>query len=140
MHDYQIDNLVASAFSLLVLGWLTALAARLLQRAAERRHELRLRLLERCSTAELVDLLGTAEGREWLGRFLSGGAGAETLDESGLERAVVLIVVGLACGAAGALLHFQGARALALAGSLAVAWGLALLAARWWLARRHGPG
>jgi hypothetical protein len=140
MQSYQIDNLIESAIALIVLGWLgwlIRLAALSLRRSEELRHELRLRLLERCSAAELVEVLGTVEGREWMGRFLSGGVDPAALDESTLQRAVALIGVGLACGVAAAVLRFPGARALAVGGSFAIAWGLAVLAARWWLQRRR---
>jgi hypothetical protein len=139
MQSYQIDNLIASAIGLIVLawlGWLIRLAVHSLRGSEQLRHELRLRLLERCNTPELVAVLGTAEGREWMGRFLSGSLDPMALDESSLQRAVALIGVGLACGAAAAVLRFPGVRALAVGASIAIAWGLALLIARWWLARR----
>jgi hypothetical protein len=132
---YEIDNLIASGFALIVFAWLVSLIAAALRRSTERQHELRLRVLERCGPEDLHAVLQSREGREWLGRFVNGGLDSAELAGTTLQRGLTLVCVGMAAAIAAAMTHVAGGAALALGGLVAAGWGVALLAARWWLLR-----
>jgi hypothetical protein len=134
MHTYQVDALIHWAGTLAVLVFLVAMAYRWARRAAEQRHELRLKILERFSAPELAALLETEGGRKWMADVLTGHP--ESTDPAGeaLRRDIVLICLGLGLGAAGAMMH---SKLLGIAGALAVLGALADAAASFMVARRH---
>jgi hypothetical protein len=134
MHTYQVDALIHWAGTLAVLVFLVAVAYLWARRAADHRHELRLKILERFSAPELAALLETEDGRKWMADVLTGRP--EPSDPVGeiLRRAVFLLVVGLGLGAAGAMAH---SKLLGIAGGLAILGALADALASFIVARRH---
>jgi hypothetical protein len=137
MHTYQVDTLIHWAGTLAVLVFLVAVAYRWARRAADHRHELRLKILERFSAPELAAILETEDGRKWMADVLTGRPEPSDPAREGLRRAVFLLVMGLGLGAAGALVH---AKLLGIAGGLAILGALADAAATFVAARRHLPG
>ena len=134
MHTYQVDALIHWAGTLALLVFLVAVAYRWACRAADRRHELRLKILERFSAPELAALLETEGGRTWMADVLTGRP--EPSDPAGeaLRRSILLFVVGLGLGAAGAMAH---SKLLGIAGGLAILGALADAVATFVVARRH---
>jgi membrane protein implicated in regulation of membrane protease activity len=134
MHTYQIDALIQWAGTLAVLVFLVAVAYRWARRAADRRHELRLKVLERFSAPELAAILEIEDGRKWLADILTGRP--ESPDPAGeaLRRDIVLICFGLGLGAAGAVAH---SKLLGIAGALAILGALSDAAASFVVARRR---
>jgi hypothetical protein len=139
VREYQIDNLIEIGFALSSLGLMLWLVASAVRRSTERQHEIRLRLLEKANPEELTALLASADGREWLGRFLSGGMGGSELAGSTLQRPLILIGVGLYAALSALVVRFNGHEAVAVGGFLSIGWGLALLGARRWILRKQ-PG
>lgn len=134
MHTYQIDALIHWAGTLAILVFLVAVAYRWTCRVADRRHELRLKVLDRFSAPELAAILETEDGRKWMADVLTGRPEPADPAGEGLRRAVVLVVLGLGLGAAGAVMHVK---LLGVAGGLAILGALADATAAWVMARRR---
>jgi hypothetical protein len=103
MSDHQIDNLMAAVTALAVLfasGWLFLAVIR--RRMAER-HEIRLAVLEKLSNEDMVRLLETEGGRDWLREVLAGPSNPR----AGIERAMMVVFAGIGCGAAAILLSVK---------------------------------
>ena len=60
--DHRIFNLIVGGGGLLFLVWLSYLSAQWARRNAEMRHELRMRVLERFSSEEMVSILQSEGG------------------------------------------------------------------------------
>jgi hypothetical protein len=95
MRQYQLDVLMQWMGSLAVLIFLTVLAFRWARRVADQRHELRMKILERFSSEELVNLLTTEGGRKWLADALSGRSDPVDLIALAHQRAILLTCLGL---------------------------------------------
>lgn len=134
MHTYQVDALIHWAGTLAVLVFLVAVAYLWARRAAEQRHELRLKILERFNAPELAAILETEDGRKWMADVLTGHPEPSDPAGEGLRRAVFLVVIGLGLGTAGAVMHVK---LLGIAGGLAILGALADVTAAWVMARRR---
>jgi hypothetical protein len=130
MPDYQIDNLIATGTSILVLILTGGGFLFIIRRRMRERHELRRALLEKLSAEELMRIAESEGGRGWL-RDVLGGARDE---RTGSERALQAIFAGVGCGIASA---FLGLQMLGAAGIILVAAGLGQLVASFFLSRRE---
>lgn len=129
MRDYQIDSLLAAITAVAVLtacGWVLL---SLLRRRMAERHEIRLAVLAKLSSEEMVRLLESDGGRAWLRDVL---AGADDL-RTGIERATTVVLAGIGSGVAGMVLHLKVAGVL---GMIFVAVGAGQLVAVFLLSRR----
>ncbi|HEX4966317.1 MAG TPA: hypothetical protein VF173_36250 [Thermoanaerobaculia bacterium] len=133
MQHYQIDNLIQWTGTLIVLGFLVALAYRWLRRAAEQRHEIRLKVLERFSSQELVALLETEGGRQWMADVLSGRSSPADLAAEARRRAIVLAFVGAGLIASAFKVHSSH---LGVVGALVLSGAAGLWVATWVADRR----
>lgn len=101
MKDYQIDSLLAASAAVAVVAASSWLLFALVRRRMAERHEIRLALLAKLSSEEMVRLLESEGGRSWLRDVLAG-----TGDPRGaIERGLTMLFAGLGCGGAGAVLH-----------------------------------
>lgn len=121
MPNYQIDNLIATGTSILVLLLTGGAFLFVIRRRMKERYELRRALLEKLSAEELIRIAESEGGRGWL-RDVLDGRDAGAVD----ERAWQAIFAGLGCGIASAVLHLS---MLAAAGTILVAAGLGQLVA-----------
>ena len=135
MQTYQVDKLIQWAGTLAVLIVFTGLAYRWLRRAAEQRHELRLKILERFSSQELVALLETEGGRQWMADVLSGRSGVSGLAAEARQRSIVLAFLG--AGLIGSAFIVRSAH-LGVLGSLLLSGSFGLWVATWVAGRRSG--
>jgi hypothetical protein len=101
MSQYQIDNLIATATTLVVLVLGAAIVLVVMKRRMTERQETRRAILEKISGEEMVRLLETESGRLWLREVLSGANDVRAR----VERAMTVLFAGIGCGIAAAFLH-----------------------------------
>ena len=137
--DHRLFNLIQGGVGLLFLVWLSILVWKWAQRAADMRHQLRMRILERFSSEEFVALLQTDGGRKWMADVLVGHPEQAELLSGSLKQAVVLTFVGLTLLALSAVGEWD---VLAGVGTLVLAGAAGLWVAAWIVARRRkrAPG
>jgi hypothetical protein len=125
MHQYQVDNLIATGASFVIVLTITLLVLRVWRRTFEAKHELRRQLLEKLTPEDVSRLLET--------RSLSAIVSGEEEGVAGtVGRGATLILIGVALGGLAAALSL---RSLGIGSLIAVAAGLgqivtALLVAR----------
>jgi len=127
-------HLIQFLLSVLLLAWIITLAWKWSSRTAALRHELRLKILERFSSEELVSLLETEGGRKWLGDVLSGRSEPQEMVDGSLRQAIVLTFLGLGLLA---IAKVAESRFLLGAGILIFCGAAGLWAATWVVARRR---
>ncbi len=130
--DHRIFNLFVGGAGLLFLVWLSYLSAQWARRTAEMRHELRMRVLERFSSEEMVSILQSEGGRAWMADVLAGRPEVDLLTGS-LKQAILLTFIGLALGIGSAVTETE---VLAAISFLVMAGAAALWVATWITARR----
>jgi hypothetical protein len=130
--DHRIYSLFVGGAGLLFLVWLSYLSAQWARRTAEMRHELRMRVLERFSSEEMVTILQTEGGRAWMADVLAGRPEVDLMTGS-LKQAILLTFIGLALGIGSAITEWE---VLAVISFLVMAGAAALWVATWIAARR----
>ncbi len=103
MTPYQIDGLIAifSAVAIVAISSWVLLA--ILRRRMAERHEIRMTVLGKLSSEEMIRLLESEGGRAWLRDVLAGPGDLR----AALERAIAIAFAGLACGFSGMFLHVK---------------------------------
>jgi len=122
MKPYQIDNLIATTTTLLLLFLGAAIVFSIFRRRMAERQEMRKAILEKISGEEMVRLLESEGGRAWLRDVLSGPNDAR----AGVERAMMVLFSGIACGIAAVFLHEL---AIGIFGAILIAASVGQLAA-----------
>lgn len=129
MPNYQIDNLIATATSILILVLAGGGLLFVIRRRMREQHELRRALLEKLTAEEVIRIAQSEDGRGWLRDVLAG-----TRDpRAAFERALQAIFAGLGGGVAGYYLHIK---LLGAAAMILTAAGLGQVVAALVLARR----
>jgi hypothetical protein len=103
MKDYQIDSLLAALSAVAIVAASSWILISLIRRRMAERHEIRLAVLAKLSSEEMVRLLESEGGRTWLRDVLAGANDAR----AGIERALMLLFAGVGCGAAGVVLRIK---------------------------------
>lgn len=130
--DHRIFNLIVGGGGLLFLVWLSYLSAQWARRNAEMRHELRMRVLERFSSEEMVSILQSEGGRAWMADVLAGRPEVDLMTGS-LKQAILLTFIGLSLGIGSAVTE---AEVLAAISFLVLAGAAGLWVATWITHRR----
>ncbi|HEX6899060.1 MAG TPA: hypothetical protein VF789_05075 [Thermoanaerobaculia bacterium] len=131
--DHRIFSLFVGGAGLLFLVWLSYLSAQWARRTAEMRHELRLRVLERFSSEEMVTILQSEGGRAWMADVLTGRPEVDLMTGT-LKQAILLTFIGLALGIGAAVTDTDALAAICF---LVMAGAAALWVATW-IAHRRG--
>jgi hypothetical protein len=110
MKDYQIDSLLAALSAVAIVAASSWILISLIRRRMAERHEIRLAVLAKLSSEEMVRLLESEGGRSWLRDVLAG-----TNDvRAGIERALMMLFAGIGCGGAGIALRVKPLGVLSL--------------------------